>query len=164
MEQTEFEHIAKDLRSRALAVGRGFGLDADEAEDIAQDTLLKMWAMRSELARYRSLQALAATIARNLCVSNWRRKRTVAIEGRQMADDISSRPDLQLEASDNDRWLEQRLQALPSTEYQVLHLRQVERKSNEEIAAIIGITPLSVSTLLSRARRKLLSQIKKRNS
>ena len=48
------------------------------------------------------------------------------------------------------------MQALPSTEYQVLHLRQVERKTDQQIAAILGIGNASVPTLLSRARRKLM--------
>ena len=60
------------------------------------------------------------------------------------------------EVADDERWLEQRMQALPSTEYQVLHLRQVERKTDQQIAAILGIGIASVPTLLSRARRKLM--------
>ena len=55
-----------------------------------------------------------------------------------------------------------RLKALPSNQYQVLYLRQVEKKSFEEIAQIVGITPESVSVLLSRARKQMLQEIRKR--
>ena len=51
---------------------------------------------------------------------------------------------------------------LPSTQYQVLHLRQVEKKSMEEIAGIIGITPASAATILSRARQRMLTEIRRR--
>jgi len=44
----------------------------------------------------------------------------------------------------------------------VLYLRQVEKKSSEEIAQIVGITPESVSVLLSRARKQMLQEIRKR--
>lgn len=44
----------------------------------------------------------------------------------------------------------------------VLRLRQVERKSAEEIAAIMGISPGSVPTLLARARHAMLEELRRR--
>ena len=46
----------------------------------------------------------------------------------------------------------------------MLHLRQVERKTDQEIASILGISASSVPTLLSRARRKLLADIMRRRN
>lgn len=57
---------------------------------------------------------------------------------------------------------EQKIAALPPTEHLILKLRQVERKSNEEIARMLGIEQSSVVTLLSRARKKILNEINKR--
>jgi V/A-type H+-transporting ATPase subunit I len=71
-------------------------------------------------------------------------------------------PDVEVENSENELWLQKRLKALPSNQYQVLYLRQVEKKSFEEIAQIVGITPESVSVLLSRARKQMLQEIRKR--
>lgn len=51
---------------------------------------------------------------------------------------------------------------LPSKEYQILKLRQVEQKTNEEIAKLLGIEKTSVATLLSRARIKILKEFQKR--
>lgn len=67
--------------------------------------------------------------------------RFVNASGRTPLTDIEDRA--------NDAWLQRQLSRLPSTEYEILHLRQVERKSNGEIAAILGITPQSVTTLLA---------------
>ena len=69
---------------------------------------------------------------------------------------------VEVENSENELWLQKRLKALPSNQYQVLYLRQVEKKSFEEIAQIVGITPESVSVLLSRARKQMLQEIRKR--
>ena len=41
-------------------------------------------------------------------------------------------------------------------------MRQVERKSHEEIARIVGVEKTSVSTILARARAKMLNEFKKR--
>ena len=57
-------------------------------------------------------------------------------------------PDVEVENSENDQWLQERLKALPSNQYQVLYLRQVEKKSSEERAQNVGITTESVYVLL----------------
>ena len=48
MKDKEFEHIAPVLRRRSVATARSLGLDADDAEDVAQDALLKLWSLRGE--------------------------------------------------------------------------------------------------------------------
>ena len=52
---------------------------------------------------------------------------------------------------------------LPTTQRTLLYMRQVERHSHEKIAHLLGIEISSVSTLLARARRTLLEEIKRRN-
>ena len=64
---------------------------------------------------------------------------------------------------EDDEWLTKRFQQLPTTQRTLLYMRQVERRSHEEIAQLLGIETTSVSTLLARARRTLLEEIKRRN-
>lgn len=161
MEDKEFEHIVPELRRCTIAAAHACGLDADDTEDVAQDALLRLWALRAEL-RQGSVQALAYTVAHNMAIDMRRRRRTLPIDGRPLVDDRQTQPDTRLEVADNERWLERKMRALPSTEYHVLRLRQVERRTDSEIAAILGIGAGSVPTLLSRARRKLLASIKNR--
>lgn len=153
MKDKEFEHIAPVLRQRSVDTARSLGLDADDAEDVAQDALLRLWSLRGELHVGR-VEALVVTVARNLSIDIHRRRRTVPMDSRPIIDELHTQPDTLMEVADDERWLEQRMQALPSTEYQVLH--QVERKTDQQIAAILGIGVGSVPTLLSRARRKLM--------
>ena len=49
MEQAEFEHIATSVRQRAFATALAFTGDRDESEDIAQETMLKLWTLRSRI-------------------------------------------------------------------------------------------------------------------
>lgn len=170
LDEKEFEQAAPQLCRRAIAAARGCGLGSDEAEDVAQDVLLKLWSLRADLGSARGqappgaarVEALAYVAARNMAVDRLRRRRTVALPDRPVEDDRHAQPDTLLEIADNERWLERKLGALPSTEYQVLHLRQVERRSDEEIAAILSIPVASVPTLLSRARRRLLEAMARR--
>lgn len=151
------------LRSKAIAVASRW-VDADEAEDIAQDALLRLWTLREAVQTPQHAEALVAKMAWQRCADVWRRCRTVPIDsGQAVADDRTAAPDAHLEQADNEEWLHRRLASLPSMQYQVLRLRQVEQKSHAEIAAILGTTPHSVATLLSRARQQLLEAIRRRN-
>ena len=76
---------------------------------------------------------------------------------------MNTSPHEELEIRENEEWLLSKLQQLPTTQRTLLYMRQVERKSHEEIAILLGIEVTSVSTLLARARRTLLEEIKRRN-
>lgn len=164
MTDKEFTDIAPELRRLALQKGSRYALSTDGADDIAQDTMLKLWAIRRNVRSETHARGLAVQIAAHLAVDLLRHRRTMPTAD-ELTDNIGGEadsPEARLEAKSNDEWLERQLQRLPTMEYQVLHLRQVEQKEKEEIAAILGITPQSVATLLSRARRKLMERIRKR--
>ncbi len=163
MLQQEFENIAASLRHRIVSVARGYGLDVDTAEDVAQDAMLKLWTIRAKVASGKQATALGVVIAKHLSVDVLRRSRSVGLDCVCTADDQYRQPDKLLEASENDDWLKMQLNRLPSKEYAVLHLRQVEQKTTEEIAAIVGVKQSSVPTMLARARRKLLDEMNSRN-
>ena len=76
---------------------------------------------------------------------------------------IETSPQTLLEIKEDEVWLERKLQQMPTTQRTLLYMRQVERRSHEEIASLLGIETTSVSTLLARARRTLLEEIKRRN-
>ncbi len=162
MTDQEFTDIATQLRTLALQKGRSYPLDNDEAADIAQDTMLRLWALRPKVKSAAHARGLAVSIAAHMAIDRMRKRRSA---GMRIADtDLPTgpTPDTRLEEKANEEWLEQELRKLPSTEYQILHLRQVEQKSADEIAGILGITPQSVATLLSRARKKLMKRIQQR--
>lgn len=163
MEQAEFEHIAIRIRQRAVATALTFAANGDEAEDIAQETMLKLWTLRTEISDRAHAEKLASCIAHNRAIDSTRRRRTIPLDtGRNIIDEKTAGPDRAMEDKENMAWLAERLAALPSTEYQILRLRQVERKSHEEIARIVGVEKTSVSTILSRARAKMLNEFRKR--
>ncbi len=124
--------------------------------------MVRLWTMRDKLGQIRSPKALVTAIARNMAADRLRQKRTITLEGLAVADEQTATPDQRIETKEDETWLEKQLLALPSTEHQVLYMRQVERKTNDEIASILCIAEASVPTLLARARRRLLEEIKKR--
>ena len=154
--------MARTWREKALNVSRHYGAGKDEAEDIAQDVMLRLWQMHDELEQYRSVEAIVSLMARHLLRNHQRRKTSEALD-EAMIVSLTTSPQEILEMKEDDKWLSAKLQQLPTTQRTLLYMRQVERKSHEEIATLLGIEITSVSTLLARARRTLLEEIKRRN-
>lgn len=163
MEQEEFEHIAKQIRQLAINVSRGIGVTTEEAEDIAQEVMLKLWAMRADIKPNLSIESFTVTVTRHLTIDHLRKKKYQMVDAEQsILDERQPSPHEQLEINENEHWLEDRLKQLPSRQYTILRMQQVERKSNQEIARLLDIEPATVATLLSRARAELLKDIKRR--
>ena len=151
------------MRQRALAISRGQGADIAEAEDIAQEVMLRLWQMLDDIKDTTRMERLSAVMARNMTSDMLRKRRTMPFCGNEVRlVALHDTPDESLEAAEEENWLRQRLRQLPPTQYAILGMRQVERLSNEEIASRLGIAETSVSTLLSRARRTLLDEIRRR--
>lgn len=163
MDKTAFEQQARTWRQKALSVSMSCGAGRDEAEDIAQDVMLRLWQIHDELERYDSVEALTTLMARHLLINHQRRRKPEALNEAKIVSIITS-PHEQLEMKEDDQWLTKRLEQLPTTQRTLLYMRQVERRSHEEIARLLGIEITSVSTLLARARRALLEDIKRRNN
>lgn len=164
MTEKEFTSLVPELRQTALHVCRGCGTDGMTAEDVAQDTMLRLWAIRKDITSAQHAKGLTGCVAKHFCIDRHRKKREVSLllHPHLQAESHEPPPDMMMEKQENDMWLQQKLLELPSTQYQVLHLRQVEKKSMEEIAGIIGITPASAATILSRARQRMLTEIRRR--
>ena len=162
MERSAFEQEARSWRQKALEVSRHYGAGADEAEDIAQDVMLRLWQMHDELERFRSVEAIVTLMAKHTLRDLQRRRTAESLEEATIVS-LTSSPQEELEAKENEEWLIMKLQQLPTTQHTLLYMRQEERRSHEEIAQLLGIETTSVSTLLARARRTLLEEIKRRN-
>lgn len=168
--QQQFEYLAPQLRNIALGYARRCLQDADDADDAAGDTMLRLWAVHDSLRDDAHAVRLAAVVSRNAAIDMLRKRRSVSLD--RDVTDVSKRllgvaagesPDSQMEWKEDEQWLKRRIEQLPPREMQVLRMRQTERRDNGEIAAILGISKESVATVLSSARRKLFNDIKERN-
>ena len=162
MDKSAFEHEARTWRQKAVSVSRSCGAGDSEAEDIAQDVMLRLWQMRDELEDVGRTGALAAVMARHL-TRNRQRRRPLQEQSKAITVALDTDPHELLEVKENEAWLASRLAMLPTTQRTLIYMRQVEHRSHEEIARLLGIEQTSVSTLLARARRTLLEEMKRRN-
>lgn len=158
----QFIKNATEWRQKALSASLAFGASSAQAEDVAQDTMLKLWQMRAELSRYRNIEALVSVMARNLTISLHRKPSGEALSTTlNTLSDSSPDPEQQLMGREAVMQLEQRLRELPPRQHAVLIMRQVEHRSYKDIGRLLGIEETSAKVLLSRARKWLLNELSK---
>ena len=163
MTQEEFTHIANEIRRRSVSVAQGFGYGLEDAEDIAQDVMLKLWCLHEKMDDAARLKASVTIITKQVCIDKWRTTHIQTRVGDIMPIvDEDSLYD-KLEYAELEQWMKEQIDNLPSTSSIVLRMRQLEQRELGEIAEILDIRQTSVSTLLSRARNELLNKLKRRN-
>lgn len=161
MEHKDFEQLAQRLRPGLLKVGRDFFGNADDAEDVAQETLLRLWAICSDL-RPDTVEALAGRVARNYCVSVWRKRQHEVTAGTNPPDRPHwETPDTALQDTENRRLVKLAVKQLTPSQRRILEMRAESEMKTSEIARVLGLKPESVSAILSSARRTLYQALRK---
>ena len=166
MTRSEFEQMAMQLRKEMLSIGMAFFGNREDAEDVAQEGLVKLWNYCEHIDTGQSVKALAVRVAKNCCVSIHRRRQAETREISQLstlnAQRIVPTPQEHLEATDTQRVMNEALALLKPRERQLFEMRQLEGRSNDDISQETGIPKTSVTVMLSAARKKVFMELTKR--
>jgi len=161
----DFEHIVHQVRPIILKTAYQFFQNKDDAEDVVQEVLMRLWLKYGKLD-YDEAEKLAIVATKNLCVSTIRHQRQRAhIPITDNLDIVSLEPpDAQLKAEEYAALLEKAIQTLTRSEQRLIYLMQQDGLDTNEIAIITGIHVRSVRTMVSAARKKLLKQLAQWNN
>ena len=167
MTRSQFEHIAAQLRQKVLKISTQFFSSRDDAEDAAQETMEQLWRYCEHIDADRNIEALAVRVAKNCCVSLYRRQQhqtpTSDIDTLALShQEPSASPQQQLEAKDTQRMLNEALDLLNPRERQLFDMRAVMGLSPDEIASQTGIPKPSITAMVSAARKKVFTELIKR--
>jgi RNA polymerase sigma factor (sigma-70 family) len=148
--------VARKLPRLLALAGRMLG-EAAEAEDVAQETLLRAWKQapqwRPGTARF---DTWLHRVALNLCYDRLRRRRETTMETLpEPADETSAPPDRGLQAADTGRRVAAAMAALPDRQREAVALCHYQELSNIEAASVMGVSVEALESLLSRGRRAL---------
>lgn len=158
-----FISLATELRQLAVSAASAF-VQQEEAEDVAQETLLRMWENVERLDDDEArLKSFTIVTARNIAQNRLRQKRRhPLLKLFSWHDSFHDETPLHvLETSENDKAFIRAMKRLPYNWQQVMQMRNVEDMSFEEIAAVLGTTESSVRGLLSKARKRMVELINK---
>lgn len=149
------------LAPLALRVAARMLGDRTEAEDVAQEAMLRLWRVAPG---WRQGEAKVSTwlyrVTSNLCTDRLRRRgRSVALDA--VAEPEDGRPGAVAGLIEADRAiaLEAALAALPDRQRQAVVLRHLEGLTNPEIAEIMEIGVEAVESLTARGKRALTAAL-----
>ncbi|AFU67243.1 RNA polymerase sigma-70 factor [Psychroflexus torquis ATCC 700755] len=132
------------------------------AKDATQDVLMKLWNMKAKLSAVTNVEAYAMTMTKNLCYDVLKSKHHKTLElVHNSYSETDSGLGSQIEARDEVDLVKKFIDALPDQQRAIIQLRDVEQFSNKEIEEIMGMNSTSVRVALSRARKKIMNELKK---
>ena len=142
--------------------------DRAEAEDVAQETMLRLWRVAPEWRQGETkVTTWAYRVATNLCIDRQRsktRKRQMALDDAPEVADGALGAEGQLQEAGRMVALEAALAELPDRQRQAVVLRHLEGMTNPEIAAIMEIGVEAVESLTARGKRALAALLSGRKA
>lgn len=167
MTKEEFKTCVLPTKDKLFRLAVRLLNSRQEAEDIIQDVYVKLWTMRDDLSQYNSIEALAVTITKNLCIDRLRSYRSrkqndSGLEHVQFAAGGRYDPADSLEISESMKYIHEIIQQLPDRQRLVIQMRDIEQYSYEEIAGITGLKINNIRVALSRARKNVRTEYLKK--
>jgi RNA polymerase sigma-70 factor (ECF subfamily) len=128
----------------------------EEAEDVVQEIVYRLWSKKSMLNELDSIKAFALKMTKNLCLDKIKGRKQVIgeIEKMNLRSDQSN-PHEKAEVSDMIAIVKKIISTLPQQQQLVIHLRNIEELSLEEISTVTEMTVNHVRVTLSRARKNI---------
>jgi RNA polymerase sigma factor (sigma-70 family) len=140
---------------------------SDEAKDIVQEVLMKVWNGREQLATIENIEAWCMRITKNLSLDRLRakqRKPTDSLEQTSTIAEESLTPHESAELSESMQRISLLIASLPEKQRQVMHLRDIEGYSYNEICEILELDMNQVKVNLFRARNSVREKFVKINA
>lgn len=163
MEELRFRTDILPLKNKLYRLALRITLDSAEAEDIVQDTMIRVWSHRHELDSMDSVETYCLTICRNLAIDRKEKKDSQVLELTEELQDTKpdfSTPHEHLVQDERLKIVHQLFNELPQNYREVMQLRDIEGKSYKEIAKILNLSEDQVKVNLFRARQRIREQFK----
>lgn len=163
-----FDRLIEVAKRDVFGLAYRYGLDEARADDIAQETFVRVWKSRASYQPTARFRSWLLRIAANLIVSESRtrrRARAVPIateegDGPALADPKAEPPGGPLERAELNAKIEQALDELPETQRIALVMNRFHDASYQEVATALSMSVEAVKSLLFRARQNLKERLK----
>ena len=159
MKKVSFRNDVLPLKNELFRLALRITLNRAEAEDVVQETMIKVWNKRDHWDEIDSIEAFCLTICRNISLDKIKKaeNQNQSIEEGHEAPDLSytSNPEEQAMQRDRIRLIRHLIDHLPEKQRSCMQLRDFEGKSYKEIAQVLGISEEQVKINIFRARQTI---------
>jgi RNA polymerase sigma factor (sigma-70 family) len=156
MDTQEFKNQVYPLKNKLFRFAKRILGLTEEAEDVVQETFIKLWTRRDTLEGYHSIEALAMTITKNMSLDRIK-KRKFPVENlddhRRFLENLPE--EAKSDYSEEVFLVRQAMEELTPQQKMIVQLRDVEGYEFEAIARIMEMNENALRVNLSRARKKI---------
>ncbi len=162
MQASEFKQLFLPCHRKLFSVAYRLMGNAQAAEDMVQETFLKLWIQRDKIEGIDNPEAYSITVLRRLFYDRMRTGHLQEVDKDVGSLQVTSSQNIsrQLEAADEYQRVRLLISHLPESQGRIMLMRDVEDRSFEEISIETGLSEVNVRSILSRARKKIREQIK----
>ncbi len=160
MKETEFMHIVSPFRDKMFRVVKRLLVSVDATEDACQEILIKLWKMRANLSAYRSVEALAMTMAKNHCLDILKSKQSQEL--RLVHSNFANREasiSKNFEMKESLAFVGEIIDELPEKQRLVIQMKDIEQYDFDEIEEMLQMSYTAIRTNLSRARQTVKERL-----
>ena len=158
IKQVSFRNDVLPLKNILYRLALRITLNSAEAEDIVQDTLIKVWNKRDSWAEIESIEAFSITVCRNLAldrISKHDNQNASLDEPGIDRQDTAYDPYERTQQRNTVELVRQIIDSLPVKQRECIQLRDFEGKAYKEIASLLNITEEQVKVNIFRARQAI---------
>lgn len=164
MKEISFRNDVLPLKNALYRLALRITLNSAEAEDIVQDTLIKVWNKRDTWNQIESIEAFCMTTCRNLSLDRLERKDNTNAsldEERVERQDSTANPLERTQTLNSVEVVRTLINSLPEKQRSCIQLRDFEGKPYKEIASILRISEEQVKVNIFRARQTIKQKYQK---
>lgn len=160
MKQKEFNKIVLPLAPKIYSYSYRILDDKDEAKDVVQDVMLKLWLKRKDLKGYYNPAGFIMRMTRNYCIDLIRKRKNILSDNEGHIDIFEqSENNHTAEANDTFTIIRNIIKTLPPSQQEVIILKDLEDYKTDEIAEITGLGINNIRTILSRCRKQIREEL-----
>jgi RNA polymerase sigma-70 factor, ECF subfamily len=161
-DEVAFRLLAERHVDRAYAIALRIVGNSADAEDVVQDTMLKVWTHRGRWQHGRAkFSTWLYRVVSNRCIDLRRKPRTENVDAVPEVADTQLDASSVIERNEIGILLEAAMQRLPEQQRLAVILSYHESMSNGEIADVMDTTVAAVESLLKRGRQQLREMLRR---
>jgi RNA polymerase sigma-70 factor (ECF subfamily) len=158
MDADDFKKLFLPYHVKLYRIAYRFLENQEDAEDIIQETYIKLWQKRHELESILNPESYAVTLLKNGCLDFLKKIKPEISRIYELNIPAIDSIDVQIENKDKLSYVHKILEQLPAQQRQLIEWKIQDDRSDEEIEKMSGLKRGNIKVIISRARKTIKEQ------